>query len=44
LPAGWCDDGNPLEDIANTHRIYGVVANGRYFARIEFDALQSPVR
>jgi len=37
-------DGNPLDDIANTQRIYGVVANGRYLARTELDALQSPVR
>jgi imidazolonepropionase-like amidohydrolase len=34
-------DANPLDDIANTQRIYGVVANGRYFARAELDALQS---
>jgi imidazolonepropionase-like amidohydrolase len=33
-------DGNPLDDIANTQRIYGVVANGRYLARAELDALQ----
>jgi imidazolonepropionase-like amidohydrolase len=37
-------DGNPLDDIANTQRIYGVVANGRYLARTELDAVQPPVR
>jgi imidazolonepropionase-like amidohydrolase len=25
-------DANPLDDIRNTQRIYGVVANGRYFS------------
>jgi hypothetical protein len=35
-------DRNPLDDIANTQRIYGVVANGRYLARAELDALQRP--
>ena len=34
-------EANPLDDIANTQRIYGVVANGRYFSRGELDALQS---
>ena len=37
-------DGNPLDDIANTQRIYGVVANGRYLTRTELDAVQSPVQ
>jgi imidazolonepropionase-like amidohydrolase len=37
-------DANPLDDIANTQRIYGVVANGRYFARAELDALQRRVQ
>ena len=37
-------DGNPLDDIANTQRIFGVVANGRYLGRTELDALQSSVR
>ena len=36
-------NGNPLDDIANTQRIYGVVANGRYLARAELDALQRRV-
>jgi imidazolonepropionase-like amidohydrolase len=36
-------DGNPLDDIGNTRRIFGVVANGRYLPRTELDALQSPV-
>jgi imidazolonepropionase-like amidohydrolase len=36
-------DGNPLDDIGNTRRIFGVVANGRYLSRTELDAWQSPV-
>ena len=32
-------DANPLEDIANTRKIHAVVANGRYFSRIDLDAL-----
>ena len=37
-------DGNPLDDIANTQQIYGVVASGRYLAHAELDALlQLPV-
>jgi hypothetical protein len=36
-------DRNPLDDIANTQGIYGVVANGRYLARAELDALQRRV-
>ena len=36
-------DGNPLDDITNTQRIYGVVANGRYLARAELHALQPRV-
>jgi len=31
---------NPLEDIANTRRIVGVLADGRYLARADLDALQ----
>ncbi len=30
---------NPLEDIANTQKIAGVVANGRYFHRAELDKM-----
>ena len=33
-------DGNPLDDIRNTQRIYGVIVNGRYLARAELDGLQ----
>jgi imidazolonepropionase-like amidohydrolase len=32
-------DANPLEDIANTERIAGVVANGRYFSRADLDRM-----
>ncbi|HEX6731200.1 MAG TPA: amidohydrolase family protein [Pyrinomonadaceae bacterium] len=32
-------DANPLDDIRNTQRIYGVVANGRYFPSQELKAL-----
>ena len=32
-------DADPLVDIHNTARIAGVVANGRYFARLELDEL-----
>jgi imidazolonepropionase-like amidohydrolase len=30
---------NPLEDIANTQKIAGVIANGRYFYRAELDKM-----
>ena len=30
---------NPLEDIANTQRIAGVIVNGRYFCRAELDKM-----
>ncbi len=30
---------NPLEDIANTQKIAGVVVNGRYFSRAELDQM-----
>ncbi len=30
---------NPLEDIANTQKIAGVVVNGRYFNRAELDQM-----
>jgi imidazolonepropionase-like amidohydrolase len=32
-------DANPLDDIRNTQRIYGVVANGRYFPLEELRVL-----
>lgn len=32
-------DANPLDDIANTQKIVAVVANGRYFARSDLDAM-----
>ena len=34
---------NPLENIANTQRIAGVVANGRYYSRAELDKMLSGV-
>ena len=37
-------EANPLEDIGNTRRIALVVANGRFFARPELDALLEAVR
>lgn len=37
-------DANPLEDIANTRRVYGVVADGRYFDRAALDALLEQAR
>ena len=36
-------DANPLEDIRNTQKIAGVVANGRYFSRAELDTLLAAV-
>jgi parallel beta-helix repeat protein len=36
-------DANPLEDIRNTQRISGVVANGRYFDREALDRLLADV-
>jgi len=32
-------DANPLDDIANTQRIAGVVVTGRYLSRAELDRL-----
>ena len=32
-------DSNPLDDIRNTQKIAGVVANGRYFSRQDLDKL-----
>lgn len=37
-------DANPLEDITNTRRIHGVVANGRYFSRAALDRLLEQAR
>ena len=36
-------DANPLDDIRNTQKIAGVVANGRYFSRAELDNLLAGV-
>jgi imidazolonepropionase-like amidohydrolase len=36
-------DANPLDDISNTQKIAGVVANGRYFSRAELDKLLAGV-
>jgi imidazolonepropionase-like amidohydrolase len=36
-------DANPLDDIRNTQKIAGVVANGRYFSRAELDKLLAGV-
>ncbi|HEY1676665.1 MAG TPA: amidohydrolase family protein [Candidatus Sulfotelmatobacter sp.] len=36
-------DANPLEDIRNTQKIAGVVANGRYFSRSDLDKLLAGV-
>jgi imidazolonepropionase-like amidohydrolase len=36
-------DANPLEDIRNTQRIVGVVANGRYFSRANLDMMLARV-
>ena len=32
-------DGNPLQDIANTRRIAGVFAQGRYYSRKDLDGM-----
>lgn len=37
-------DANPLDDIANTRKIAGVVADGRYFSRQDLDALQTRLK
>ena len=34
---------NPLEDIANTQKIAGVVVNGRYFSHIEIEKMLAGV-
>ena len=36
-------DANPLEDIRNTQKISGVVANGRYFSRADLDKMLAGV-
>jgi len=36
-------DANPLDDIRNTQKIAGVVANGRYFSRADLDKLLAGV-
>lgn len=36
-------DNNPLEDIRNTQKISGVIANGRYFSRQDLDKLLAGV-
>jgi hypothetical protein len=35
---------NPLEDIANTRTIGGLVADGKYWAQSEIDRLQDRVK
>ncbi len=35
---------NPLDNIANTRTITGVVADGRYFSRADLDALQARLK
>jgi imidazolonepropionase-like amidohydrolase len=37
-------ESNPLDDIANTRTITGVVADGRYFSRADLDALQTRLK
>jgi imidazolonepropionase-like amidohydrolase len=32
-------DANPLDDIGNTQKIAGVVANGRYYSRADLDQM-----
>jgi Imidazolonepropionase and related amidohydrolases len=36
-------DANPLEDIANTKKIWGVVFGGKFYSRAELDAMLSKV-
>jgi imidazolonepropionase-like amidohydrolase len=36
-------DANPLDDIRNTQKIAGVVANGRYFSRVDLDKMLAGV-
>jgi imidazolonepropionase-like amidohydrolase len=37
-------DANPLDDIGNTRKIAGLVANGRYFSRADLDNMLDQVR
>jgi imidazolonepropionase-like amidohydrolase len=37
-------DANPLDDIRNTQKIAGVVANGRYFSRADLDKMLAGVQ
>jgi hypothetical protein len=37
-------DSNPLDDIANTRAIAGVVADGRYYSREELDGLRAQLK
>jgi hypothetical protein len=36
-------DANPLEDIRNTRKIFGVVANGKYYSRKDLDTMLEQV-
>ena len=36
-------DANPLEDIRNTRKIFGVVANGKYYSRKDLDTMLQQV-
>ncbi len=36
-------DANPLDDIRNTQKIAGVIANGRYFSRVDLDKMLAGV-
>ena len=37
-------DANPLDDVANTQKIAGVVANGRYLSRADLDKMLAQVQ
>ena len=37
-------DSNPLEDIASTRRVHGVMVRGRWYSAAELDALLAPFR
>ena len=36
-------DANPLEDIRNTRKIFGVVAHGKYYSRQDLDTMLQQV-
>jgi imidazolonepropionase-like amidohydrolase len=36
-------DANPLDDISNTSKIFGVVANGKYYSRKDLDMMLQQV-